>query len=1021
MTGTLLGTVLRGMRSRALLTAGSILLTALAVGSAVLGPMFQVASTNSYVVTRLNDAPNPLTGLSWEFRPRAGIGGPQEAIDAAIGAVDRRDSGPFLPPQAQLETPRLAVLGGEGSLLAKQDACEHVLIVKGACPTRPGEALILNHDLAFTHSRLGEALDVTLLPVRPNAKPVATVRIVGVYEPRTDDADYWFDLDRLASEPAFFNELTGARKPYTPAPLIVDQSTFASVPSAQWVVRVDNRLDVPPDWSSSDLAAAVRTAAAMSDATESSDGLSASSINDLASIAKEVRGQEATARSSIAPAVLSLVLVALALLLRLLMAASELRVPELALASLRGLPSRQLWALGLSEPLLVIGLAVPVGAVIGPVLALALVRWWLVPGLPLPWPLTSLLGAVLVVAAAGAVAVLAVGLVLRMSLAGQLTGVRRPTRTTRFALVGQLLLAAVVGSVLAAKLTGGGPAQPDATDLVLPVLLAVAAGLLATRVIAAAAKWWTVRRRTTRSLAAFVAARAISRRHEGTLVILPISAAIAVCVFGAGVYASAADWRGSVAATRAPAAEVLTSSTLPMGQVVGITHDLDPGGQWLMAATTLQTTGPQFVVVDAARLAAVASWPDLWTPGTSSADIASRLSPTATVPSFSGTRVGLTLSQHTGAQLTVAIRLVTSEGAGRSVYLGPFPGPERTLLAEAPYCRAGCRIEGMIIGGTSAQPVEMGGQVRITRMQADGQDIAGSLDGAGWVVSPTSSRSSALKDVRTDGSELVVEVDSGGAAAIAQLTAGGIPRLLPVVEGRDATTGASDSAVTGSEGLDLDLVVTSESTPLLGPVGVMIDYTMLNTDRAVPEQGAATYVFANDGTPESVRRALVERGLSPSVTLAGERRALDQSAYALALRLYAVVAVLVLVMALAGLVVSTAVQLPARRRDAAAMRVVGVRRGTVMSAVAREFLVVLGGAAVAGIAAGSLAQYVVLRTITLGYVEGLSTPRLVAAIDWQQVAIWTAITTVVLGIAAFISAGLTVRGARGSTLRESAR
>ena len=44
---------------------------------------------------------------------------------------------------------------------------------------------------------------------------------------------------------------------------------------------------------------------------------------------------------------------------------------------------------------------------------------------------------------------------------------------------------------------------------------------------------------------------AISRRHEGTLVILPISAAIAVCVFGAGVYASAGEWRGSVAATRA--------------------------------------------------------------------------------------------------------------------------------------------------------------------------------------------------------------------------------------------------------------------------------------------------------------------------------------------------------------------------------------------------------------------------------------------------------------------------------------
>ena len=47
---------------------------------------------------------------------------------------------------------------------------------------------------------------------------------------------------------------------------------------------------------------------------------------------------------------ISLVLVALALLLRLLMAAADLRLPELALASLRGLSRRQLWGLGLSEP-----------------------------------------------------------------------------------------------------------------------------------------------------------------------------------------------------------------------------------------------------------------------------------------------------------------------------------------------------------------------------------------------------------------------------------------------------------------------------------------------------------------------------------------------------------------------------------------------------------------------------------------------------------------------------------------------
>ena len=118
---------------------------------------------------------------------------------------------------------------------------------------------------------------------------------------------------------------------------------------------------------------------------------------------------------------------------------------------------------------------------------------------------------------------------------------------------------------------------------------------------------------------------------------------------------------------------------------------------------------------------------------------------------------------------------------------------------------------------------------------------------------------------------------------------------------------------------------------------------------------------------------------------------------------------------------STAVQLPARRRDAASLRVVGVSRRSVMSSVVRELMVVLGGTALAGLAAGTLAQYVVLRTVTLGYVEDIRTPALVAAVDWGRLAGLTLVTALVFGVVALASAALTVRGARGATLREDAR
>ncbi|MEC9052618.1 MAG: hypothetical protein VX747_09165, partial [Actinomycetota bacterium] len=68
----LLSTVLRGLRSRLLLSIGSVVLTALAVGSAVLGPAFQGAVTGSFLVSRLAEAPNNLTGLSWVWTPDGG-------------------------------------------------------------------------------------------------------------------------------------------------------------------------------------------------------------------------------------------------------------------------------------------------------------------------------------------------------------------------------------------------------------------------------------------------------------------------------------------------------------------------------------------------------------------------------------------------------------------------------------------------------------------------------------------------------------------------------------------------------------------------------------------------------------------------------------------------------------------------------------------------------------------------------------------------------------------------------------
>ncbi len=1023
----LFGAIVRGLRSRALLSAGSVLLTALAIGSAVLGPVFSEAVTNSYVVTRLQETPPGLTGLSRVFTPDSGSSLEQAERDA-VAASEELTTGPWQEPVAIAQSERFSALRGVVTFWSRADACD-VLEIEGRCPEKVGEVLMLTADLEKTGAEIGKPLPLAIFETpgtqalglpRPGLSDVV---VVGTYDTPTAGDD-WLIPGRLTST----NEqssIRGGYQPYAPGPLITTDDTVTAV--GDWTVRVDTHLDVPADLTPQQLDVAADSARSVPpDTAVEVDGgtLVADDTNSLASVVDEVRFQQSTARSSIAPAVLSLVLVALALLMRLLNAASELRVPELALASLRGVTARRLWGLGLAEPLTLLLLATPLGIGFGLGLSFVLVRSWLVPDLPVPLPWASWAAAGLVLLAAVAVACVAVGLVVRESLASQLSGVRRPVAARRWSVIAQLTLVALAIAVLASKLSASGPGEPDATDLVLPVLLAVVAGLAATRLTAVLATWWTSRSRS-RSLSGFVSSRAISRRQEGTLVILPITAAIAVAVFGVGVYDSAATWRTSVAATASPA-ETTWSTTLSISETVDLTRRIDPDGEWIMAAASVTNPGANFSVVDSSRLAQVATWPATWSPGRSVEQVVDDIAPGGVVPTVEGRRISITIDNEADMDrdLAVEVRFGSRAGVPLKAYLGPYPPGEHTRSARVPFCREGCPLEGMTLGGGAGTNTRMTGTLRLVDIAVDGETSPGSIDGAAWTPTPDPAVKTSITELTEVDGGLDMTVDTGDSVGMARITAGGTSRNRPVLAGPGVQQRALDKLDEGYGLIPVDPVGgigAVEGMPFTGPSGLLVDYSSFITDRPVFDNLFTTHVLAREGTPASINQALSKAGLSIGTTLAQERHVLDQSAYALALRLYGVVAALVLVMALAGLFVSAAVQLPARRRDAAALRVVGVPRRSVMVAVVRELGVVLGSAALAGILAGSLAQWVVLRTITLGYADDATTPALVAAISPVRLVVLALLAAAVFGAVALISATMTVRGARGATLRESAR
>ena len=1019
---TLLLTMLRGLRSRALLSLGSVLLTTLAVGSAVVGPMFAAGVTRSYVVTRLIEAPPELASTGWLFVPRANPDDPDAAQEDAVRGVEDLYPNPFAVPLVNLETPRFTGLGdAQLQLLARDGACEHLDLVGGRCPEKPGELLMAQVDLTYTRHQVGDALDL--------GDEFGSFTVVGSYQIPSTPSGFWPRPYRFASSPQRSGDMRGRPQPYTPAPFVVTTPAFDSFPSGSWQVRVETVLDVPPDYSTADLDRAIAASKALDDQAHPIDTgqLTAEVRDDLSLIEGEITSQQSTARDSIAPALLSLVLVALALLSRLLLSASQLRIPELALASLRGTPTRRIWLFGLAEPLLLLVISLPLGVGLGVLGGQALARQWLAPGLPLQLPWTSLAAAALVVAGGILVAALAVGTVLRVSLAGQLAGVRRPTATRRLVVVGQLLLVAAAVAIVATKLSGAGTG-PDVTDLVLPILLGVVAGLGAAKAVTAAAAWWARRRPDSPALSRFVAARALSRRREGTLAVLPLTAAIAIGVFSLGVYDAAATWRGSVAATQAPADEVWTSP-LPLRETYDLTHELDPGGQSLMAAAQLVATGGRVALFDTPRMERVAEWPDGWTPGRDAAAVAALVGPTGAQPTFSGTRLSITVDRDLEAREPVWIDLtIYAEGANEPghTYLGPFRPGTHTSTVRVPGCATSCRVEGLSVGGGAGLSIDMSGRVVVSDFSVDGTPIPEAITGAGWAVAPDAPEDARPQDVSVGSGGLEIDIETGGVPGRARLMAGNIAVHRPVLVGLDG----QDNIDQGPDGETFRLslepypvrsVGLTQSTPFFGPEGLFADLTVVTSGQPVYDGQYSAFVLARSDTPPAMTQALADRGLVVSTTLAGERRTLDNSAYALALRLYLVVAVLVLLMAFAGLAVSTAVQLPERRRDAAALRVVGVRRGQVVRAAAWEFLVVLGTAAVAGVAAGLLAQDIVLRTVTLGVVESISTPPLSTRVDTTALVAWVVALTAVLGAVGFASAALIVRGARGASLRESVR
>lgn len=1022
--------VRRGVRHRWLLSTGVILLLTLAVGSAVLGPVFSDATVRSYLATRLDDQSARQTGLEWTVTPdgtataataaasfgpslHSAIEGPWEAPDitltGAVGAVrPLPDAGPTEP------LPRYR-------LLSRAGACDH-LEVDGSCPRRPGDVLVQESDLAELGVSVGDSL-------RTRSGPL---RIVGSYRPPPpEDDSFWIRPEEFAFTPATQSFGYG-RNPAVTAAFITDPATFDELRRVEWTLLATSALDTGDDPSVGTLDRAVDSAARLADApptlTGGSIALESAGAN-LEDIRDDLVEQEDAASTAIAPAVISLILVALALLLRLLTAAADQRRSELALASLRGSARPTLWRLALAEPLLLIAVATPVGIAAGVGLSLALGRAWLSEGTALQVGVTPLAAALAVALAAIGVAILATRQSLRASLADQLSGVTRPVRQRRGAALGLAILIVAIAALVAARL-GTADNDPQPTDLLIPMAIAVLCGLVLSWAITLAARAVIRTRMVDRALAGFLLTRSVGRRRENTLLVLPLVTALGICGLAIGVYGTAGQWWSSVATSRAPADQVWTAADNPQS-TFDLTQRIDPDGDWTMAATQLRSPASpgaeafDATLIDSTRLGTVGRWWEQWTPGTDADGVRDALGALEPPPLTAG-EIGAEVDNRTGTDVYLYVHYFGPGGKMSAVDIGPFrDGRTETRVSRVDACRQGCRLVDIQIGAKTGFAAPMSGDIRVTPQ----------LDGRTWeTVAPAQfttpaqgSGESPVQSSAADGATLVATIDTGSGEGLAEFSFVDDSEVVRVVVGEDAD-GVLQPGPDGNDlvqlqvsSLVVDPVLESRGIPFGGPRDLLGDIRQFRDQIPQNEALVTTWILVRDGAPDSVISALRDAGAEPSTTFDAELRAQESSAFALALRLYLVVAGLVLVMALAAVAITTAVQLPERRRDAAALRVVGVRRKVITRAILAEEAILLGLSVAVGVGSGALSAVLLIGTLRLGPGGDPDLPDVVPALDGVGLVLLGGAVFAGLFVIGALAAIRTVRAARGATLRESAR
>ena len=974
------GLLLRGMRWRAGASVLTVITSAIAVGAAVVGPLYLETAGDSAVRSAVTGAPVEARGVTLSVAPAQFGDHPagmkqllesERVIERAAGAHGWYGQ----PITSILAGVKLVGPGSSplaSQLLSRTGICQVLRFREGNC--------VLGHDDVAVSDRSAREMGVSLGSVIHagvlGSPSGLRLHVTGIYAAPNPDLPYWWG-GGAGYFP--FGHTTGGQSHIPEVDsLIASPATVLAVP-VQEVPELIGQLPLRAAKVSSGDENALRHVLSAAGAIVPGYGIVLST--DTPSLLGNADRQRHTMATIVAVAAIELVVLALWVLGSLLVRTSEARRSEIRVARLRGFPATTMLFATAAEPaaLCLVGMLIGVGAAwIVVVVARDRVLDRAASVSPGLWVFVAL-GASLI-AIIGALGVGTLRL-LRTSALGESASAPRHGMTHFGVVADIVLLVLSVVALLALSTSGALSGHSNPIASAAPGLIALGAAVLAVQVVLFVCRLGISASAFSRRIAPFLALRQVVRRPAVLRNARVLVIALGLACFATSAWAVARNNRADVATFNVGADTVVTVTPQGTGLEQAVQR-VDPRGRFAMAAVTVLTSSSQLLAVDASRMRRVAFWPVGISPMSLRA-ISRALRPPAE-PEVTLPDAPVRVTAATGVSPAAAPRLanlalglwVFNPQLGTTIVpLGSLRIGTRTYEAPlAGACPGGCRLVGIgAIPVPNRQPPGSG------TIDLSLTGVASALPSGRWSsvsadLHPQGWRSNTGGvHVRSSRLRLTLEIPASAAAADVGATSAippmvsvaDVPQVLPAVatsevEALNGGSGVNSAVpVQGLDGNTLDVtpVATVSALPRLGSDAVMVDLDLLSRFQSSANSlNTSDQVWLGPDAPRDAIKRLEAAGLRPgpiqraSVALTQAQR----SAPALADDFLLVATVAALLAAAAATLGTLGTAMRQRATELAAFEVAGVSRRSLTASLAVEAVVLVVTTAF-GIGAGVLA------------------------------------------------------------------